>query len=214
VLASPPTHETRFIVPPTHLHLALETVVDLIRCRAAATPDQVAYTILDGDASRSCALTYGALDLNARAIAVTLRAHAGLPVLILLPPGSAYLAAYFGCLYAGAIAVPVDPDDVDHDQVAVEMAEGHGIHAMITARSVRASVRETCADTLDEPLPIYMEEVEEQRASSWRPPEIGTDSLAAIHVPPPHHPVGIRQITHGHLLRNQALILSGIDPVI
>jgi len=69
VLASPPTHETRFIVPPTHLHLALETVVDLIRCRAAATPDQVAYTILDGDASRSCALTYGALDLNARAIA-------------------------------------------------------------------------------------------------------------------------------------------------
>lgn len=211
---SPPIHETRFIVPPTHLHLALETVVDLIRCRAAATPDQVAYTILDGDAHRSCALTYGALDLHARATAVTLRAHAGLPVLILLPPGPAYLTAYMGCLYAGTIAVPVDPEDVQHDQSTVDLAEGHGIHALITAHTVAGSVREACADALGDPFPIFIEDVDTDCATSWRPPSIGSDTLAAIHVPPPHHPVGIRQITHGHLLRNQALILSGTDPVI
>src|SRR6185295_16929536 len=58
-------------------------------------------------------LTYGELDRQARAIAAKLQAlgAAGQRVLLLYPPELGYVAAYFGCLYAGAIAVPAYPPD-------------------------------------------------------------------------------------------------------
>ena len=51
------------------------------------------------------------LDQHARAIGALLQSlnakHQ--PVLLLYPPGLNYIAAFFGCLYGGAIAVPVYP---------------------------------------------------------------------------------------------------------
>src|SRR5690606_24083864 len=58
---------------------------------------------------------------RARAIALELEARglAGQRVLIALPPGPAYAASLFGCLYAGVIAVPVPPPLFDSPSAGV-----------------------------------------------------------------------------------------------
>lgn len=54
-------------------------------------------------------LSYAALDQAARCIAQRLQAlgQSGKPVLLLFPSGCAYVTAFLGCLYAGAVAVPL-----------------------------------------------------------------------------------------------------------
>ena len=53
-------------------------------------------------------LTRGELDRRARALAVRLQdlGLAGGRALLLYPPGLEFIAAFFGCLYAGVVAVP------------------------------------------------------------------------------------------------------------
>src|SRR5688572_22063736 len=89
----------------------LTNLVELLRWRALSQPESVAYTFLvDGETSEVC-LTFGELDLRARAIGAWLQSAgaAGERVLLLYPPGIEYIAAFFGCLYAGAVAIPAYP---------------------------------------------------------------------------------------------------------
>src|SRR5688572_24887009 len=88
-----------------------ETLVDLLRLRAETTPDRVVYRFIPGDNKPEQRISYGQLDRRARSIAARIRetAGAGARALLLIPPGLDYVAGYFGCLYAGVIAVPAYP---------------------------------------------------------------------------------------------------------
>ena len=87
------------------------TLVELLRLRADATPQRVVYRFLAGDGKAEQGITYRELDRRARSLAARIRetADAGSRALLLVPPGLDYVAAYFGCLYAGVIAVPAYP---------------------------------------------------------------------------------------------------------
>jgi acyl-CoA synthetase (AMP-forming)/AMP-acid ligase II/acyl carrier protein len=90
------------------------TLVDLLRSRAESQPDQAAYIYLaDGELAEQ-RLTYGELDQAAMRIAATLRRSrpAGERVLLLFPPGLAYIEAFFGCLYAGMVGVCAYPPPI------------------------------------------------------------------------------------------------------
>jgi amino acid adenylation domain-containing protein len=102
---------------PTLSHLdpidELHTLLDLARWRAECRPNDLAYTFLvDGD-REEINLTYGELDRRARAIAATLveQGAVGERALLIYEPGLDYIAAFFGCIYASVIAVPVYPPD-------------------------------------------------------------------------------------------------------
>src|SRR2546423_12835263 len=87
--------------------------VDLLSWRADRQPDQQGYTfLLDGE-TEAARLTYAELDRQARAIGALLQSAgaAGARALLLYPPGLDYVAAFFGCLYAGFVAVPAYPPD-------------------------------------------------------------------------------------------------------
>src|SRR3982074_3206463 len=90
---------------------ASATLVDILRSHAADQADIRAFTFLDDKGAESETLTYLELDRKARAIAARLQEHSarGAPVLLLYPPGLEFIAAFFGCLYAGALAVPAYP---------------------------------------------------------------------------------------------------------
>lgn len=86
-------------------------LVDLLRYRALNQPQRVAYRFLaDGETETDC-VTYEELDRQSRAIAAQLQALnlSGERALLLYPAGLDYLAAFFGCLYAGVVAVPAYP---------------------------------------------------------------------------------------------------------
>src|SRR5215472_12477770 len=106
-------------VPPAGSEWA--TLVELLLWRASHQPDQKAYTFLTkGEAELS--LTYAELDRQARAIGATLqrRGAMGERVLLLYPAGLEYLAAFFGCLYAGALAVPAYPPHANRSLGRIE----------------------------------------------------------------------------------------------
>ncbi|HZO76340.1 MAG TPA: fatty acyl-AMP ligase [Ktedonobacteraceae bacterium] len=88
--------------------LEIDTLVHRLRRHALEQPEQIGYTFLRYSEAGNQSLTYGELDLHARLISTQLRKKgaSGKPVLLLFPSGLEYIAAYFGCLYAGAIAVP------------------------------------------------------------------------------------------------------------
>ncbi len=87
------------------------TLVDLLQLQARRKPDQPSYTfLLDGE-QQAVQMTYRELDRRARAIATLLQraGAAGERALLIYPPGLDYIAAFFGCLYAGVTAVPAYP---------------------------------------------------------------------------------------------------------
>lgn len=90
------------------------TVAELLSGRAQEQPDAVGYAYLTDGGTGTVSLTYAAADGRARAIAAALRAAGAGPgarALLLLAPGLDYVAAFFGCLYAGVVAVPAYPPD-------------------------------------------------------------------------------------------------------
>src|SRR5688572_23521462 len=88
-----------------------ETLVDLLRFRAQTSPNRVVYHFFPGDGKTEERITYEELDRRAKSVAARIRetAKGGERALLLVPPGLDYVAAYFGCLYAGVIAVPAYP---------------------------------------------------------------------------------------------------------
>jgi acyl-CoA synthetase (AMP-forming)/AMP-acid ligase II len=89
--------------------MSADRLADAIRRHAIAQPDRPALIFLaDGDREKA-RWTYGELDRHARRIASCLVASGtvGRPVLLIFPSGLDFVAAFCGCLYAGAIAVPV-----------------------------------------------------------------------------------------------------------
>lgn len=83
------------------------SLVAFLRRRAVESPDR-GYTWLERGEEAAARLTYAGLDRRARAIAAALTGMVppGERALLLYPPGLEVIAAFFGCLYAGVIAVP------------------------------------------------------------------------------------------------------------
>ena len=84
-------------------------LLDILRDRGQYQPDKLAYLFLQSGETESGSLTYGELDRQARAIATQLQSWPGERALLLYPSGLEFITAFFGCLYAGVIAVPVYP---------------------------------------------------------------------------------------------------------
>jgi acyl-CoA synthetase (AMP-forming)/AMP-acid ligase II len=89
------------------------TFVELLRERAAGRHAEKGFAFLRDGEHDIERMSYAELDRRARALAGPLRerAAAGERVLLVFEAGLDYIAALFGCLYAGAIAVPLYPPD-------------------------------------------------------------------------------------------------------
>ena len=89
------------------------TLVELVQWRAATKENERVFTfLLDGN-KKEVRLSFADLDRKARAFGAMLqqRGLQGERALLLYPPGLDYIIAFFGCLYAGVIAVPAYPPD-------------------------------------------------------------------------------------------------------
>src|SRR4051812_27122674 len=95
---------------PSELVGDLSSLTELLRLRAERQPEQLAYTFLaSGETEQH--VTYAELDRQARAIGAWLQSYGseGERALLLYPPGLPYIAAFFGCLFAGGVAIPAYP---------------------------------------------------------------------------------------------------------
>jgi acyl-CoA synthetase (AMP-forming)/AMP-acid ligase II len=111
------------------------TLVDALRTGAADQPHDVAYTFLEDGETATAAWTWSDVDRRARAVAASLheRVPAGARALLLYPPGLDFIAGFFGCLYAGVIAVPVTPPQRGPRQRGLDR-----VHAIISSAAPAA----------------------------------------------------------------------------
>src|SRR5262245_55582416 len=89
----------------------MENFVEVVESWSTHRGQRLAFAELDVRAEPRARMSYGELAERARAIAGALvgLAPPGERALLLFPPGIDFVAGFFGCLYAGALAVPVYP---------------------------------------------------------------------------------------------------------
>jgi acyl-CoA synthetase (AMP-forming)/AMP-acid ligase II/acyl carrier protein len=181
----------------------------LLQRRAEEETDRLALVFLADGETEKASITYGELDRQARGCAALLEdlGYRGERVLLLYPPGLEYVAAFFGCLYAGAIAVPAYPPRRGRSLERLRaIARDAQAVAVLAANSVR-----TLAERDDERWPelrnlnwLTLDRDQAATASScWRAPACGRDDVALLQYTSgsTSSPKGVI-LTHGNLLHN------------
>jgi acyl-CoA synthetase (AMP-forming)/AMP-acid ligase II/acyl carrier protein len=195
--------------PPVH---RCSTWVEVLRRRATEDPDRAAFAFLaDGDTVKAT-LTYGELDLRARAIAALLQSRglAGERALLLYPPGLDYIAAFFGCLYAGVVAVPAYPPrrNRSSDRLQAIVANARAA-AILTTPTIDAAAGRLGGQTLSRrPLHwVLTDEAPAADAQAWREPRLCGEDLAFLQYTSGStaEPRGV-MLTHRNLLHNSRWI--------
>ncbi len=193
------------------------TLVELLRHRARCQAEDVAFTILLDGESQTYDLTYQELDRRARAIGAWLQSQdlVGERALLVYPPGEEFIAAFFGCLYAGVIAVPVFPPRPNRSMNRIQaIARDADARLALTTQSVLQRVGRLIQETPDlsqlvwQPTCALPEGIEQQ----WDPPRIDGDTLAFLQYTSGSTgaPKGV-MLSHANLVHNSALIAHAFE---
>lgn len=198
------------------MNLEYRTLVELLRVRADSQPHQIAYTfLLDGEVEDS-RLTYGELDQRARAIGARLQSLGakGQTALLLYPPGLDYIAAFFGCLYAGAVAVPVYPPTSQRSLPRLwSIVKDAGPRVALTTTLTLSKLEQTSgAPALKALQWLTTDDVDVDLAGQWRSEPLRSETLAFIQYTSGSTatPKGV-MLTHDNLLHNQRMIQTAFD---
>jgi acyl-CoA synthetase (AMP-forming)/AMP-acid ligase II len=190
----------------------------VLQWQAEHNAEQPAFTFLvDGDAEEA-QITYGELDRQARAIGALLqrRLCVGDRAVLLYNPGLDYVAGFFGCLYAGVIAVPAYPPNpvrprptLPRIQTIVSDSQAKTILTNASLLSRTSSLFEL-APELSTPEWLATETIEPGLENEWKEPDIGSDTLAFLQYTSGStgQPRGV-MVSHGNLLHNSRLISEG-----
>jgi acyl-CoA synthetase (AMP-forming)/AMP-acid ligase II/acyl carrier protein len=183
--------------------LPFPTLVAALACRAAATPQEVAFVFLPTGDEVGGQHTWAELHARACAVAETLR-RTGSPgdrVLLAFGEGLPFLEAFFGCLYARRVAVPVHAPEAGGGRAATRVlavAADAGVALVATTPDLAA--------TLSAALPsIPVHAVGAEPATSAPPDEVDPGALAYLQYTSGSTgvPRGVR-ITHHHLAHQLA----------
>ncbi|MDR4481691.1 MAG: amino acid adenylation domain-containing protein [Nitrospirales bacterium] len=194
-----------------------ETIVDILRLWAHQAPQQQAYTFLVDGETEAVHVTYDELDRRARAIACRLQSLGviGERALLLYPPGLDFITAFFGCLYAGVIAVPAYPPQrkrtLPRLQAILEDAQPK---LALTTTQIYASVQRFCSqesglNNLERLIWVSTDVLISDSETGWCMPEINSRTLAFLQYTSGStgRPKGV-MVSHGNLLDNERVIME------
>lgn len=203
---------------PPEVHAAFTSFGDVLRLRAAGMGNVPALVRIDGHGRRAETWTFADLDRRARAVAALLERKGlrGERALLMFEPGLDFVAAFFGCLYAGVVAIPAYPPDPSRLTRSlprfVALVKDSGATTVVTTSMIAqlAGALVDYADGLEDLEAVAIDGVEDAEPG-WTPPTLRRVHPAFIQYSSgsTSSPKGI-VVTHGNLL-DHALTLEALD---
>ncbi|MEO8182843.1 MAG: fatty acyl-AMP ligase [Deltaproteobacteria bacterium] len=193
---------------PNFAHVLLE--------RAAQQGQQRAFTFLEDGETRERCISYGELELRARSIGGRLRetAEVGARALLLYPAGLDFIEAFFGCLFAGLVPVPLyPPRRNEHAERVRSVAVDAGASLVLGCSETLAGLQLGAPDTLPRLRSLATTEIESVAAGGSDPVPLRADAIALLQYTSgaTGQAKGVR-ISHGNLLANVVTIASVSRP--
>ncbi len=186
---------------------AFSSLLDMLHHSATHTPDARALVFASAP-SADVALTFRELEAQAAALAVRLRAETdpGDRALLIFPTGLEFVVAYFACLMAGVVAVPLMPPrrNASQDSSAAIMADCRPRLALSPAgdgEDPRGTLRQRLADAGIAHLTVAL--APDAVAAAGLTPVPGRTDLAFLQYTSgsTSTPKGV-MVSHGNLLAN------------
>ncbi len=192
-----------------------QSLVSRLQSRADEQGNTIGYSFLVNGKTIGDTLTYKELDQRSREIAVMLSrvVSPGDRVMLIYSPGLDFISAFFGCLNAGVIAVPVYPPQVARPQRSLpqlrSIAVEAGISAVLCTEGLRDKLHTLFQDTAElARLPILatdyygLEDID-----SWQEPTIEANTVAFLQYTSGStaSPKGV-MVSHGNIVHNLSYI--------
>src|SRR5215831_9867107 len=195
---------------------AISNLVALLQKRVQESPERSAYIFLSGEDLQQSTLTFGQLDAQARAIAGLLQsvAERGERAMLLYPPGLDFIAAFFGCLYAGLIAIPAYPPRLNRNALRITaIAEDSEAKLALSTAAVVGRLELLAAHTpeLGKMHWLATDQLPDRMTDSWRAVPIEANGLAYLQYTSgsTDTPKGV-MITHANVLHNSGYIANAL----
>lgn len=194
------------------------TLVELLRRRATDGPEQGGYTFLSDNKDETIQFGYAELDRQARAIAALLQTQQamGERALLLYPPGLDFIAAFFGCLYAGIVAVPAYPPRQNRTLLRLQaIAQDAQATTVLTTTAILSKVEPLLSQVpgLMTLRWIASDDLASGLENDWREPAgMRSSTLAFLQYTSGSTgmPKGV-MLSHGNLLSNASLIYRAVE---
>ena len=190
------------------------TLFEVLKQRASLQPEKVVYTFLADGETEEIKLTYSQLEQKARTIATYIQSLCPpqARVLLLYPPGLDFIEAFFGCLYAGAIAIPAYPPrpnrSIDRIQSIIKSAEPT---LALTTNSIISNLQKKADRTPELKTLRWLatDDLDLRYAQKWRQIAVNEDNLAFLQYTSGStaEPKGVK-ISHRNLIHNLRAIYS------
>lgn len=188
------------------------SLVALLRDRQDQDPTGIAYRFLIDGETQESVITYRELDQQARRVAAQLRARGlgGERALLLYQPGLEYISAFFGCLYAGVVAVPAyPPRSMRHLPRLVAILSDAGARVALTTAAILDLAQPFFAQAPDFPQPVWIatDALAVGGEDDWRDPAATGQDLAFLQYTSgsTQSPRGV-MLSHDNLLYNLGLM--------
>jgi len=192
------------------------SLVEVLRARAAQQSHRRAYTFLPDGEKQALHLSYGELDQQARVIAANLQdlGLQGGRAVLLYPQGLDYIAAFFGCLYAGVVAVPAYPPRNNRHLPRLQTILADCQAAAILTNQSTSQTLEALFGAVPT-VPILATDVLDNADGGWQLPGSKPQDVAFLQYTSGStgDAKGV-MVTHANLMANQRLIKQGFghDP--
>src|SRR6476620_5411244 len=167
-----------------------QSFVALLRHRATAQPRQSGFLFLrdNNPENELDRLSYAELDEKARAIAAVLQqsGEPGQRVLLLHQPGEDFVAAFYGCLYAGAVAVTTYPAHRGRLKQSLpkvcDLLRDAECSTILTSSDIAPIFTAAWKEVIggESPLVLASDAIPPAEADNWRNPGSGRDTVAFL----------------------------------
>ncbi|SFO40878.1 non-ribosomal peptide synthetase [Nitrosospira briensis] len=171
----------------------------------------------EGDAAVDKKIDYGTLDHHVRALAATLqeRFAAGERALLLLDNDEHYVIAFFACLYAGLIAVPVfPPESVRERHLArlLAIASDAEARCILTTSEILPMINSAALAPFAKATVLAVDAVDLGGASAWRSFVPDGEDIAFLQYTSgsTSTPKGV-MVSHGNLMVNEQTFEQGLS---